>query len=73
MLKDKHVDKVMWLQGNLMLADCMTKKGKLGLDLLQVMQSGYLGDSMEAANASEFVMTYNPSNDSKLREFIPQW
>jgi hypothetical protein len=73
MLKDKHVEKVMWLQGNLMLADCMTKKGKLGLDLLQVMQSGYLGDSMEAANASEFVMTYNPSNDSKLREFIPQW
>ena len=73
MLKHGHVEKIMWLQGTLMIADCMTKKGKPGYDLLETLQSGILKNSMEAANASEFIMTYDPKQDKEIGEYIPKW
>ena len=73
MQKQLHVDKIMWLQGSLMIADCMTKKGKPGYDLLEALQSGYLGESMNAANASEFIMTYDPKQDTEIGQYIPKW
>lgn len=73
MQKLNLVKKIMWLQGSLMIADCMTKKGQTGLNLLEVLQSGDLSKSMEAANGSEFIMTYDPKQDSELGEYVPQW
>ena len=73
MQKQKHVTKVVWLQGSNMIVDCMTKKGKPGYDLLEVLQTGYLGRSMEAANASEYIMTYDPKEDKELGQYIPLW
>ena len=73
MQKQKHVEKIIWLQGENMIADCMTKKGKSGLELLEVLQTGYLGKSMEAANGSEYIMTYDPKDDPELGEYILKW
>ena len=73
MQKHKLVDKIIWLQGSLMLADCMTKKGQTGYDLLEVLQTGNLSVSMDAANASEYVMKYDPRKDRELGEYTPKW
>ena len=73
MQKHKHVGKIMWLQGAQMIADCMTKKGKPGHELLEVLQTGYLGNSIEAANASEYIMTYDPKEDKELGQYMLQW
>ena len=73
MQKHKLVEKIMWLQGSLMIADCMTKKGKTGLELLEVLQTGNLSESMEAANGSEYIMTYDPKDDTEIGEYVPQW
>ena len=73
MQKHGHVEKVMWLQGSEMLADCMTKRGMSGVNLLQTLQTGYLGDSMDAANATEYFMTYDPSQDNETNEYQPMW
>ena len=73
MQKHGHVEKVMWLQGNKMIADCMTKRGMPGTNLLETLQTGYLGDSMDAANSTEFFMIYDPSQDKELSENDPTW
>ena len=73
MQKHGHVEKVMWLQGNMMLADCMTKRGMPGTNLLETLQTGYLGESIDAANSSEFFMTYDPNQDKELAEHTPNW
>ena len=71
--KQQHVDKIFWLEGQNMIVDCMTKKGKTGEQLLEVLQTGYLGTSMEAANMSEFVLTYDPKQDKERDSFDVQW
>ena len=73
MQKQQHVDKIFWLEGQNMIVDCMTKKGKTGEQLLEVLQTGYLGTSMEAANMSEFVLTYDPKQDKERDSFDVQW
>ncbi len=73
MQKQDTVEKVFWLEGENMIVDCMTKKGKSGDKLLEVIQSGFLGDSMMAANTSEYVLTYDPKQDRDLDSIEPQW
>ena len=73
MQKHRHVGKIMWLQGNQMIADCMTKKGKPGHELLEALQTGFVGKSMEAANASEYIMTYDPKVDKELGQYMLEW
>ena len=73
MQKHGHVEKVMWLQGSKMLADCMTKRGMPGTTLLETLQTGDLGDSIDAANSSEYFMTYDPAQDKELAEHSPVW
>ena len=73
MQKHKHVIKIMWLQGDSMIVDCMTKSGKPGYELLETLQTGNLMKSMEAANASEYIMTYDPKEDKEIGQYIPWW
>ena len=67
--KQQHVDKIFWLEGQNMIIDCMTKKGKTGEQLLEVLQTGHLG----TANMSEFVLTYDPKQDKEQDSFDVQW
>ena len=41
------VSNVSWCPGSLQLANCMTKQGAPGYDLLQVIQTGLMGISKD--------------------------